>query len=70
MDIKKKKKAWGVTANYPDYIVSTVVYAATLPKAFRKFAKHWHMEDVQEISITEVMDDERSEGISGADQMA
>ena len=63
----KKKKAWSVTAHTPYMVISTVVYAATLPKAFWKFARNWHMEDVQEISITEEMDDERSEGISGAD---
>ena len=65
-----KKKAWSITAMYPDYMISTVQYADTLPKAFKKFAKLWHVNDVQEISITEVMDDERSKGISGADQMA
>ena len=69
MDIKTQKKAWCITAHMPYTVISTVVYAATLPKAFKKFARHWHMEDVQEISITEVVSDERSEGISGADQV-
>ena len=67
MILGKQKKAWKVTANYPDYFVSTVVEAATLPKAFKVFSRQWHMEDVQEISLTEVTSDERSEGISGAD---
>lgn len=69
MILGKQKKAWKVTANYPYYFVSTVIYAATLPKAFKKFSRLWHMDDVLEISITEVISDERSEGISGADQV-
>lgn len=65
---RKQKKAWSFTAYTPYNIISTVLYADTLPKAFKKFARQWHMEDVLEISITEVKSDERSEGISGADQ--
>ncbi len=64
----KKKKAWRVTAEFPYTGVSTVVYAGSLHKAFRKFSRQWHMDDVLEISITEVKSDERSEGIPGADQ--
>ena len=49
-------KTWSVTAQYPDMIISTVVHAPTLPKAFKKFARHWHMKNVLEISITEVFE--------------
>lgn len=66
MVIKPRKKAWSVTAHYPYHVVTTVVYAPTLQRAFWRFARQWHMEDVFEISITEVTSDERSEGISGA----
>ena len=66
--MKKQKKAWSVRAEFPYTGVSTVVYAGSLPKAFKKFARQWHMDDVLEISITEVKSDERSEGVSGADQ--
>lgn len=67
--MKRKKKAWSVTARYPYVSISTVVYAATLPKAFRRYSRKWHMDDLLEISITEVKSDERSEGVSGADQV-
>ena len=66
----KQKKEWKIAANYSYYTVVTVVSAATLPKAFKEVSRQWHMDDLQEISITEVLDDERSEGISGADQVA
>lgn len=63
----KVQKAWSITAKYPDWEVKTVVYAGSLQKAFAKFCWQWHMDEVQEISITEVTDDERSKGIPGAD---
>lgn len=63
----KEKKAWCVAAYYPNRFITMVINADTLHKAFKKFRKHWDMEDVQEISITEVISDERSEGVSGAD---
>lgn len=68
MIFSKQEKAWSVTAITPYTVISTVVCAETLPKAFKKFSKDWHMDDVLEISIKEVTGDERSEGISGADQ--
>lgn len=69
MIFRKQEKAWSVTALTPYTVISTVVYAETLPKAFKKFSKDWHMDDVLEFSITEVTGNERSEGISGADQV-
>lgn len=68
MIIGRQKKTWNVTAKTDYCTILMPIDAATLPGAFRKFARHWHMEDVLEISITEVKSDERSEGISGADQ--
>ena len=65
--IGKQKKTWNVTARTEYCTILEPIDAATLPGAFRKFARKWHMDDVLEISIKEVTSDERSEGISGAD---
>ncbi len=66
--IRKQKKMWNVMARTDYCTISERVEAATLPEAFRRFSRQWHMEDVLEISITEVESDERSEGVPGADQ--
>ena len=63
----KQEKTWIVTARTEYSSIMTPIDAATLPSAFRKFARTWHMDDVLEISIKEVTGNERSEGISGAD---
>lgn len=66
--LRKQKKTWNVTARTDYCTISERVEAAALPEAFRRFSRQWHMDDVLEISITEVKSDERSEGIPGADQ--
>lgn len=67
--MRKQKKTWNVTARTEYCTIFVPVDAATLPGAFKKFSRQWHMDDVVEISITEVKSDERSEGVSGADQV-
>ena len=63
----KREKTWIVIARTEYSSIMTPIDAATLPGAFRKFARTWHMDDVLEISIKEVTGNERSEGIPGAD---